>query len=193
MYGEELCHFGIKGMRWGVRRYRNPDGTLTEAGKKRYGPDAKFTKRKASEMTDEELRKAIDRMNLEKNYRSLVSELHPDKMKRVKKMIADIAEQGVKTIANKAFTALAEKAFEKKKEEKKTDLSYKNVDEMSDDELARRIKRLNSEKTYAESYYKTADTKGSLEAEKRVRDNQEKLYRELMDEQDKLNNSRKRR
>ena len=32
----ELTHWGIKGQKWGVRRYQNPDGTLTEAGKKRY-------------------------------------------------------------------------------------------------------------------------------------------------------------
>jgi len=31
----EIYHHGIKGQRWGVRRYRNPDGTLTNAGKKR--------------------------------------------------------------------------------------------------------------------------------------------------------------
>lgn len=31
-----LAHHGIKGMKWGIRRFRNEDGTLTEAGKKRY-------------------------------------------------------------------------------------------------------------------------------------------------------------
>lgn len=35
-YRDYLKHHGIKGMRWGVRRYRNEDGTLTPAGKKRY-------------------------------------------------------------------------------------------------------------------------------------------------------------
>lgn len=33
----ELYHWGIKGMKWGVRRYQNEDGTLTAAGKKRLG------------------------------------------------------------------------------------------------------------------------------------------------------------
>lgn len=31
----ELYHHGVKGMRWGVRRYQNADGSLTEAGKKK--------------------------------------------------------------------------------------------------------------------------------------------------------------
>ena len=36
-YDEEdfLAHHGIKGQKWGVRRFQNPDGTLTPAGKKR--------------------------------------------------------------------------------------------------------------------------------------------------------------
>lgn len=35
-YPNELYHHGIKGQKWGVRRFQNPDGTLTAAGKKRY-------------------------------------------------------------------------------------------------------------------------------------------------------------
>ena len=32
---DELMHYGVKGQKWGVRRYQNEDGTLTDAGKKR--------------------------------------------------------------------------------------------------------------------------------------------------------------
>ena len=36
---DELYHHGIRGQKWGVRRFQNPDGTLTDAGRKRYGYD----------------------------------------------------------------------------------------------------------------------------------------------------------
>lgn len=45
-YPNELYHHGIKGQRWGIRRFQNPDGTLTAAGRKRYlDVDGSFTKK----------------------------------------------------------------------------------------------------------------------------------------------------
>lgn len=44
MENNKLYHHGVMGMKWGIRRYQNKDGTLTAAGKKRY--DAEMTRLK---------------------------------------------------------------------------------------------------------------------------------------------------
>lgn len=43
-YNHELYHHGVVGMKWGIRRYQNKDGSLTNAGKRRYGTKANFEK-----------------------------------------------------------------------------------------------------------------------------------------------------
>lgn len=47
MENSELTHHGIKGQKWGVRRYQNPDGSLTPAGRKRYSEEYKGLMQKA--------------------------------------------------------------------------------------------------------------------------------------------------
>lgn len=75
-----LSHHGIKGQKWGVRRFRNKDGTLTPAGKKRrrdtWSDDAKSaheikSKKSVKQMSNAELRKLNERASLENQYSQL--------------------------------------------------------------------------------------------------------------------------
>lgn len=78
----ELQHHGIKGQKWGVRRYRNRDGSLTPAGRKRYSDSASahehhkrvYDGKKARELSDQELRDRLNRLNMEKQYNQLTQQ-----------------------------------------------------------------------------------------------------------------------
>ena len=96
---DEIKHHGIKGQKWGVRRFQNADGSLTADGRKRYGSEdmrnvkkqvdngknvvdgVKRSKAKAAEkrtekkikddlsqMSDQELRDIVNRLNMEERY-----------------------------------------------------------------------------------------------------------------------------
>ena len=61
---DELTHWGIKGMRWGVRRYQNDDGSLTAAGKKRYASEAQYLKEKERSLKKRQAAKdKVDALN----------------------------------------------------------------------------------------------------------------------------------
>lgn len=64
---KKLKHSGILGMKWGIRRYQNPDGTLTSAGKARYSQKT-GEELDARDMSDDELVSATNRLNRERNY-----------------------------------------------------------------------------------------------------------------------------
>lgn len=73
----ELYHHGIKGMKWGVRRYQNKTGGLTSAGKKRYRKSAHedytkaHSKKNVKYMSDKELKERNTRLQMEQQYNQL--------------------------------------------------------------------------------------------------------------------------
>ena len=94
IYNDELYHWGIKGMKWGVRRYQNKDGTLTAEGKKRYISDHEdytraHTQKNVREMSDSELNARINRLQKERQYAQLTAS--PSKIQKAIKVAATTA------------------------------------------------------------------------------------------------------
>lgn len=106
----ELYHYGVLGMKWGVRRYQNKDGSLTAKGKKRYSSDSsndgqkentKPKKKSISEMSDEELSKAIKRLEIEKRYRDLTKESRQSEISKGRAFANRVIEKiGENTLTN---------------------------------------------------------------------------------------------
>ena len=76
MMNDELYHYGILGMRWGVRRSKSRSsnsGKRSEKSKQTIDPSYKkaHTKKKLKYMSDIELREVNKRLNLERNYKDL--------------------------------------------------------------------------------------------------------------------------
>jgi hypothetical protein len=81
-----LCHYGIKGMKWGIRRYQNPDGSLTAEGIQRYG-----SKKGLAKHINAENKKAekLERMALVTEYAyDRASKRHAKTMEKLKKSAA---------------------------------------------------------------------------------------------------------
>lgn len=146
----ELRHHGILGMKWGRRRYQNKDGSLTAAGKKRYGDsdgdDKKEEtpkKKSVSEMSDDELSKAIRRAQMEDQYRSL----RPEKVSAGKrfvstmwsKVIAPAAIESGSRFLKNTLNKYADEILKDVKEPSKTDKMKKEIEEL---ELKTKLSKL---------------------------------------------------
>lgn len=71
-----LCHHGIKGQKWGVRRYQNYDGSLTPAGKRRYQiKDYSITKSAANQYVSAKKRKDVARYRQKEFIEPIAKEL----------------------------------------------------------------------------------------------------------------------
>ena len=138
MENNTLTHHGIIGMKWGVRRYQNKDGTLTAAGKKRY--NSELEKIKAREKVVNNRKRTQDKF---------------DKLE-AKRTELDKEEQLIKEREDRARNR---KDKSRSTPDKKGLPKNKSVKDMSDDELREVISRLDLEKKYAELVKQTTPQK----------------------------------
>lgn len=73
-----LVHHGIKGQKWGIRRYQNPDGTLTDAGKKRL---ERF-KKSRSGIAEKQINRFLERST--ERYKKNPTKRNADRLEKAK-------------------------------------------------------------------------------------------------------------
>ena len=107
---DELYHFGIKGQKWGFRRFQNEDGTYTSEGKMRRREGSEYSRYKKDtslknlrKMSDADLDSKISRLKKEKEYK----ELRYSQLSRGRRFMDDVLSNS----SNKALKAILAGVF----------------------------------------------------------------------------------
>lgn len=99
MMNDELYHYGILGMRWGVRRYQKKDGTLTNSGKKRY--DKEMERLKAEEKIIKNKNRTQSKLEKLEAKRKSVEELKKNLNKPKEKSVKEYSDAELRERVNR--------------------------------------------------------------------------------------------
>lgn len=124
-FEETLKHFGIRGMKWGVRRPRGPEGTVrslktgghanvSEDAKKAHDAHKKVqTSRSTDPLSNPELQHLVNRINLEQQYIKLTTPEKSAGAKIAKDVLVGVGKQQASKLASDAATKAISKSLKK--------------------------------------------------------------------------------
>lgn len=111
---DDLQHHGIKGQKWGVRRFQNPNGSLTTAGKQRVSEAKKrIDAKNRGTLTNAQLKQKIERLQLEKQLRELTNQEVNSGRVYAQKILKDVGSKVLTTAASGALLYAGKAAITK--------------------------------------------------------------------------------